>query len=138
MIQKIFKKATSAALILTLSFSVACQSEKTDTQEEAEVATAEAAAPAAAVVTEKRPAPEFFVIPEEMVKKRVWICEDDVSDIFHTAHDCSVLVQCKGKGTFRNLLLHKAIEDYGRYNCQECSKDLNVIFDSEAVRNLKS
>jgi hypothetical protein len=79
-----------------------------------------------------RPAPEFFVIPPHLAKARVWICEEASSDIFHKKHDCPVLKQCKGG--FRNMLLTRAIEDFGRYNCQECSKDLDSVFDEELVR----
>lgn len=84
--------------------------------------------------TETRPAPTFFVIPPDLADKRVWICENASSDLFHVQHDCPVLVQCKGKGSFRNLTIVRAIEDYGRYNCQVCSKDLNHIFDEDMVR----
>ncbi|MHA6248786.1 hypothetical protein ACXYMU_12665 [Pontibacter sp. CAU 1760] len=81
---------------------------------------------------EKRPAPEFFVIAPDMAQNRMWICEDESSDIFHTQHDCSLLVQCKG--TFRNVTLIRAVEDYGRYNCQVCSRELDHIFDEGMVR----
>ncbi|GAB3819583.1 hypothetical protein GCM10028895_18220 [Pontibacter rugosus] len=121
---------------MLLSISVACQ------QQESQEETATVAAPendaseTTAAVNEKRPAPTFFFIPKELSNKRVWICEDGVSDIFHLKHDCPILVQCKGKGNFRNLLLPKAIEEYGRYNCPECSKELDHIFDENAVRAL--
>lgn len=84
--------------------------------------------------TEMRPAPTFFVIPPDMAEKRVWICENVASDLFHVQHDCPVLIACKGKGSFRNLTLVRAIEDFGRYNCQTCSEALNHVFDEELVR----
>ncbi|OKL40154.1 hypothetical protein [Pontibacter flavimaris] len=126
------KTFTYSVFILALGALAACQPTETGKQEEA-VATAAPAAPNTAV---KRAAPEFFVIPEDMARKRVWICEDGVSDIFHVKHDCPILVQCKGKGSFRNLVLPRAIEEYGRYNCQECSKELDIIFDRDAVREI--
>ncbi|MEJ8801636.1 hypothetical protein [Pontibacter sp. H249] len=101
----------------------ACQ-QNTEQQEATVQATAET----------KRPAPEFFVIPEDLVNKRVWICENATADVFHMKHDCPVLIACKGKGTFRNVTVPRAVEDYGRYNCQECAKDLDYIFDEDAVR----
>lgn len=122
-------------LLLCCAFA-SCQQQ--ETAADATKATEEAAQPAVAATTsEPRPAPEFYVVPEELLEKRVWICEDGSADIFHLKHDCPVLIQCKGKGSFRNLLLPKAIEDYGRYNCQECSKELDHIFDDEVVRSVK-
>ncbi|MCX2740126.1 hypothetical protein [Pontibacter anaerobius] len=129
------KQLRNAAFILALCTVASCQPAETEQQEQAPEVT-EAPAQTAAVAAEKRPAPEFFVIPENMLKKRVWICEDGVSDIFHVQHDCPVLIECRGKGTFRNLVLPRAIEDYGRYNCQVCSKDLDMIFDKDAVREM--
>jgi len=125
----------SAAGVLVLGAVSSCQPTGSSASEEAQAAAAtpEATAPD---TTAKRPAPDFFVVPQDMLKKRVWICEDEVSDIFHVQHDCPVLVECKGKGTFRNLLLPRAIEAFGRYNCQECSKDLDIIFDKDAVRTI--
>ena len=125
-------KAFAFILILG-STSMACQ-QNTAQQEEEVTSTAAAPATEATQVVDKRPAPEFFVIPEEMVKKRVWICENNTADIFHVKHDCPVLLECKGNGTFRNITLPKAIEFYGRYNCQVCAKDMDVIFDEDAVR----
>ncbi|ARS35942.1 hypothetical protein [Pontibacter actiniarum] len=125
----------SALIAFTLCTGLACQQQ--EAQEETAIeATEEAAAQATAVVGEKRPAPEFFFIPSELENKRVWICEDGISDIFHLKHDCPILIQCKGKGSFRNLLLPKAIEQYGRYNCQECSQELDHIFDEDVARTL--
>lgn len=116
---------------LTLVATIAaCQQNNEQKQEEP---TTEAAAAATPVVA-KRPAPEFYVIPEEMVNKRVWICENTTADIFHVKHDCPLLLECKGNGTFRNIPLPKAIEFYGRYNCQECAKELDHIYDEDAIR----
>lgn len=119
----------SAALLLAVCCSLSgCgqTDEKTDTaQAAATVAVADTLPPA-------RPAPEFFVIPPHVAKTRVWICIDESSDIFHTKHDCPVLVQCKGN--FRNMLLVRAVEDFGRYNCQECSQGMDHIYDEELVR----
>lgn len=127
-----YKSITNIAFVLCLCAMASCQ--PAETADSAEAGAVAETATAAADTTAKRPAPEFFVIPESMVRKRVWICEDGVADIFHVQHDCPVLVKCKG--SFRNLLLPRAIEDYGRYNCQECSKDLDDIFDKDAVREM--
>ncbi|SFU54069.1 hypothetical protein SAMN04487941_1396 [Pontibacter akesuensis] len=136
-ILKLFSKLMKVALFALLAFAaVACQPEKENSEAIAATATEEAAVPATAAVAEKRPAPVFFFVPQELVDKRVWICDNEVSDIFHLQHDCPILVQCKGNGTFRNLKLPRAIEEFGRYNCQECSKELDVIFDEDAVRVL--
>lgn len=89
----------------------------------------------AADTSQKRPAPDFFVIPPELADKRVWVCENETADTFHTQHDCSVLAQCtKTNGTFKNVTLVRAVEAYGRYNCEVCSKDLDHIFDRDMVR----
>ncbi|WP_299754382.1 hypothetical protein [uncultured Pontibacter sp.] len=124
-----------SAFVGSLLIMASCQPAETEQQAE-ESSTPETETAVTSAATEKRPAPEFFVVPEEMLKKRVWICEDGQSDIFHVQHDCPVLVQCKGRGSFRNLLITRAIEDYDRYNCQVCSKDLDIIFDQDAVRVL--
>lgn len=120
------------ALLLAIACTVlACQetAESEDTQEtEAVTSVFEAE------TTEPRPAPTFFVIPPDLAEKRVWICESTSTDLFHVRHDCPLLAQCKGKGSFRNLTLVRAIEDYGRYNCHVCSEDLDHIFDEEMVR----
>ena len=118
-------------IVLFGATSLACQE---NTEQQSETTTTEATEAEATPVASKRPEPEFFVIPEDMVNKRVWICENETADIFHVKHDCPVLIQCKGKGTFRNVTLPRAIEDYGRYNCQECAKELDYIFDEDAVR----
>ncbi|GAB3201390.1 hypothetical protein ABID22_004054 [Pontibacter aydingkolensis] len=126
------KLSRSLAFTLILSAtSLACQ-ENAEQQEEAD--SIENSTADATPVVNKRPAPKFFVIPEDMVKKRVWICENQTADVFHLKHDCPVLIECKGKGTFRNVTLPKAIEEYGRYNCQVCAKELDSIFDEDAVR----
>ena len=123
-------KAFSFVLILSGTL-LSCQ-DKTDQTEE--VATTEVSDIEATPVVNKRPAPEFFYMPMGMENKRVWICENNTADDFHLKHDCPILLQCKGKGSFRNVILPKAIEFYGRYNCQECSKELDHIFDENAVR----
>lgn len=112
-------------IAMALSFTFCQQTEETATDSEV---TESATAPQ----PEKRPAPEFFVIAPDMAQNRMWICEDGSSDIFHTQHDCSLLVQCKG--TFRNVTLIRAVEDYGRYNCQVCSRELDHVFDEGMVR----
>lgn len=133
--QHVAQLLTCAAFAVMLLTAGGCQS--TPSEENAETAVVEEqAADTAAVATAARPAPEFYAIPEDMMNKRVWICEDGSADIFHVKHDCPVLIQCKGKGSFRNLLLPKAIEVYGRYNCQECSKEYDIIFDQDAVRDI--
>ena len=117
---------------MTLLLAIACcffGCQQTD--EEAAASQAEIVAAADTPAT-ARPAPEFFLIPQDIAKNRAWICVDEASDVFHTKNDCPVLVQCKG--SFRNLTLVRAIEDFGRYNCQECSPDLDHIFDEEMVR----
>jgi flavoprotein len=120
----------SYILLLAFCLLFSCQSndENTAATSQVEVTDTVTAADAAAA----RPAPSFFVIPSDMAKNRVWICIEASSDIFHVKHDCPVLKQCKG--TFRNLTLTRAIEDFGRYNCQECSKDYDHIFDEQLVR----
>ncbi|PRY05713.1 hypothetical protein CLV24_12930 [Pontibacter ummariensis] len=121
-------------LLFTCSTLFSCQP-KTEEATSAAAGT-EAPAEAAVAAVEPRPAPDFFYVPQEMMEKRVWICEDGVADIFHVQHDCPVLLECKGKGSFRNLPLIKAIETYGRYNCLVCSEDLGHIFDEDAVRDM--
>jgi hypothetical protein len=129
-----FSEQIKGPVIYILLFAVcllfSCQSntENTAATSQVEVTDTVAAADTAAA----RPAPSFFVIPPDMAKSRVWICIEASSDIFHVKHDCPVLKQCKG--TFRNLTLTRAIEDFGRYNCQECSKDYDHIFDEQRVR----
>ncbi|WP_460925319.1 hypothetical protein [Pontibacter brevis] len=116
-------------LLLTVTCSVfSCQqTEETDQTEAANTITA-------ADTTAVRPAPTFYVIPPDLAEERVWICENASFDVFHVQHDCPLLAECKGKGTFRNLTLVRAIEDYGRYNCYVCSEELAHIFDEEMVR----
>lgn len=122
---------TRLALLLAITCSLfGCQ--QADEEAAASQAENSAADAVADTQTPARPAPEFFLIPPDMAKNRVWICVDESADVFHTKHDCPVLVQCKG--SFRNLTLVRAIEDFGRYNCQECSRDLDHIFDEDMVR----
>ncbi len=84
--------------------------------------------------TSRRPSPKFYIVPPNLAEQRVWICDNAVSDIFHITYDCPLLLACKGKGSFRNVVLLRAIEDYGRYNCQSCSKALDDVFDENKVR----
>ena len=116
-------------LAITCSF-IGCR--QADEKTEASQASAAATVAVAEARTTARPAPEFFVIPPYMAQSRVWICIDETADVFHTKHDCPVLVACKG--SFRNMTLYRAIDDFGRYNCQECSQNLDHIFDEDLVR----
>jgi hypothetical protein len=120
------------AILLALLVTISCQQQGP----EHENTTPEVSNETPATLTsEKRPAPEFFVIDnKELASKRVWILEDSQSDIFHLKHDCPLLISGKGKGTFKNVTVARAIEDFGRYNCQECSKELDHIFDENAIR----
>ena len=118
---------TPLALLLAIACSIfSCQ------QTDEAAAAAQSETLAADTPATARPAPEFFLIPQDISKNRAWICVDEAADVFHTKNDCPVLVQCKG--SFRNLTLVRAIEDFGRYNCQECSSDLDHIFDEDMVR----
>jgi len=117
------------AVILLGSCQQAAEQETTATEQKT------AATPMASADTaQKRPAPTFYLIPPNMVRQRVWICDAVTADIFHTKADCPVLLECRGKGNFRNVSLQRAIEEYGRYNCQTCSQDLDHIFDEDMVR----
>ena len=118
------------AVILLGSCRQATEQEAANAEQE----TVTAAQLAAADTAQKRPAPTFYLIPPQIVRQRVWICDAAVSDIFHTKADCPVLLECRGKGNFRNVSLQRAIEEYGRYNCQTCSQDLDHIFDEDMVR----
>ncbi|NDK56696.1 hypothetical protein [Pontibacter fetidus] len=121
-------KATALAIVCsTLLF--ACQSAE-QPQEEANVATEQTAA--AADTVQRRPAPDFYVIPPGMERKRVWVCDDASKDVFHTKNTCEALRPCNG--AFRNVSLQRAIEEYGRYNCEICSKELSDIFDDKKIR----
>ncbi len=81
---------------------------------------------------QRRPAPEFFIIPPGLAKNRVWLCDDGVSDIFHVKNDCPLFMTCNA--TKRNVSLARAIEEYDRYNCPICSEELSHIFDEEMIR----
>ncbi len=119
-------------LLLALVVTVSCQQQE---PEQEETITEVATETPTTLASKKRPAPEFFVINnKDLATKRVWILEDGQSDIFHLKHDCPLLIAGKGKGTFKNVTVARAIEDFGRYNCQECSKELDHIFDENAVR----
>ena len=118
----------AAFAIVCSSVLFSCQSAE-QTQEEAKVATEQTAI---ADTVQRRPAPDFFVIPPGMERKRVWLCDDASKDVFHTTNTCEALRPCNG--AFRNVSLQRAIEEYGRYNCEICSKELSDIFDAEKVR----
>lgn len=120
----IFKTALLAAFTILTLFS--CQPSETDLDTTAETQLA------AADSVSKRPAPEFFIIPPDLVKSRVWLCDDGVADIFHVKNDCPVFMTCRA--TKRNVSLPRAIEEYGRYNCTTCSKELDHIFDEDMIR----
>lgn len=81
---------------------------------------------------QRRPAPEFYVIAPGTERTRVWVCDDNRSDIFHVNNKCEVLLTCTG--IYKNVSLQRAIEDYGRYNCDSCSQEFADIFDQEKVR----
>ena len=120
-----------AIVILASGLLASCQS----AEQPAEEPVANTNQPTiAADTTTRRPAPEFFIIPKGMERKRVWICDDNMSDIFHVSNTCEALKGCLG--TFRNVMLVRAIEDYGRYNCEVCSKELADIFDEDKVRDM--
>lgn len=121
-------KHTFAGLFVLLLSLAGCQTPDQDTTATDQTTASEISAEARPA----RPKPEFFSIPPDLEKKRVYICIDDSDDTFHQKHDCPVLVACKG--TFRNLTLTRAIEDFDRYNCETCSSDLAYIFDENAVR----
>ncbi|GAA4430260.1 hypothetical protein GCM10023188_16690 [Pontibacter saemangeumensis] len=118
----------SLLLLVFAGTLLSCQ----HTDEKTAASQAETAVAVAGTQPKARPAPEFFLIPPDMAKNRVWICMDESANLFHTKNDCPLLVPCKG--TFRNLTLVRAIEDFGRYNCQECSRELDHIFDENKVR----
>ncbi|WP_162425612.1 hypothetical protein [Pontibacter pudoricolor] len=120
-------KTIALAIVCSTAFT-SCQSTETQ-QEEAPVATERATA---ADTTQRRPAPEFYIIPKGMERKRVWVCDDNVSDIFHVDNTCEILRTCTG--TFRNVSLQRAIEEYGRYNCTVCASELADIFDENKIR----
>ncbi|WP_162054334.1 hypothetical protein [Pontibacter pamirensis] len=126
---KVASACRNALLLAVTCIFFACQETvETDDTPQSEAATSVAGAD----TTETRPAPDFFIIPPDLAEKRVWICENASSDIFHVQHDCPLLVECKGN--FRNVIIPRAIETYGRYNCQVCSEDLDHIFDEDMVR----
>jgi hypothetical protein len=120
-------KVVALAIVCSTLFA-SCQSTEKQ-QEEAPVAIEQTAT---VDTTQRRPAPEFYIIPKGMERKRVWVCDDKVSDIFHVNNECEILRTCTG--TFRNVSLQRAIEEYGRYNCTVCAKDLADIFDENKIR----
>ncbi len=128
-----YMKIARAALAGTCMCLLLTGCQGTENKEkETTAATSEEAAAADTAQVARRPAPEFFVITPELKDRRVWICDDSNLDIFHVKNDCDNLRGCKG--TFRNVTIPRAIEEYGRYNCENCSSDLAYIFDEDAVR----
>lgn len=125
---KTFRDFILAAVVPALMLA-GCQ----PSEEQATETTAQQA-PAATQPVQKRPAPDFYIIPPDMVRDRVWVCDDAVSDVFHLKNDCPVLAGCSDQATFRNVSLQRAIEHYGRYNCQTCSLELDHIFDEGMIR----
>ncbi|NEM97067.1 hypothetical protein [Pontibacter burrus] len=81
---------------------------------------------------QRRPAPKFYVIAPGTERTRVWVCDDNRSDIFHVDNKCELLLNCTG--VFKNVSLQRAIEDYGRYNCDKCSQRFADVFDINKVR----
>lgn len=125
---KIFTKAVVLAAVAISTLFSCQQNESNNAATTAEVQAAEADS----VQKERRPAPEFFIIPQELAKNRVWLCDDGISDIFHVKNNCPVFMTCKS--TKRNVSLPRAIEEYGMYNCHTCSEELNHIFDEDKIR----
>ncbi|MCJ8164532.1 hypothetical protein MKJ04_06710 [Pontibacter sp. E15-1] len=122
------KKLRGILLLAVACGAFSCQ----QTDESAAMAVGASTNQTVAATTPTRPAPDFYIIPPEMAQDHVWLCIDNASDLFHEQHDCPLLVQCKG--TFRSVKLVRAIEDFGRYNCPECSQHLDHIFDEDMVR----
>ncbi|WP_347158555.1 hypothetical protein [Pontibacter chitinilyticus] len=120
-----------SAAIFTLLLLASCQP---STENKATITSQVSSAATPADTVQKRPAPTFYIIPPDLIRKRVWLCDAPAADVFHTRNDCPVLLECRGKGTFRNVTLQRAIEEYGRYNCPVCSKELSSIFDENLVR----
>ena len=119
---------TAIVATLLISATIACQ----PTEQPETIATEPTAELAPADTIPPRPAPKFFVIEPGTERKRVWICEDQFSDEFHINNECPVLRTCQG--VFKNVTLYRAIETYGNYNCQTCSKAYDTVFDSTTVR----
>lgn len=123
------------ALTIILFVALAgCQNKGNKEQDAMHTQNKEAVADTAQQVR-RRPNPTFYIVPPELKDQRVWICDESHLDIFHIKNDCDYLRGCKG--TFRNLSIIRAIEEYGRYNCENCSADLAHIFDENVVRSSK-
>ncbi|TXK49116.1 hypothetical protein FVR03_06960 [Pontibacter qinzhouensis] len=125
------KEMQVSVLVFLLSFT-ACQSPE---QNQADTVAAEQTPTTSLADSlaqkERRPAPEFHRIPTDMAQERVYVCDDANADVFHTQYDCELLAACKT--VKKNVTIIRAVEDYGRYNCDICSKDLAVIFDDQQV-----
>lgn len=122
-------KKTLAGMFGLLILLAACQSPDNAQTEQTNVQ--ETSAIADTTKREPRPKPEYYSF-KGLEKKRVYICMDPSEDTFHQKHDCPVLISCAS--TFRNLSLPRAVEAFGRYNCETCSADLAYVFDEDAVR----
>lgn len=116
------------ALAIVCSLLFACQPTEKQ-QEEQPVAEQTIAAPD---TVKLRPAPEFFFFEKGQERKRVWVCDDGKTDVFHVDNTCELLLTCTG--TYRNVSLARAIEEYGRYNCESCSQELADVFNEDKVR----
>ncbi|MEJ8757421.1 hypothetical protein WG947_10460 [Pontibacter sp. H259] len=130
-IPQLVHRATGLFTIIILSgiLTTACQPTEEKVVEEAVTVTNQVTA---ADTTERRPAPTFYIIPKGMERKRMWVCDDNMSDVFHKSNTCELLKGCTG--IFKNVSLQRAIEEYGRYNCEICSNDLADIFNENKVR----
>ncbi|WP_187263329.1 hypothetical protein [Pontibacter beigongshangensis] len=127
-----FLKEFNVFVLFLTVFAAACQApEQEHTDGTTAIDQTEAAAADSAAQQERRPAPQFHRIPTEMARDRVYVCDDANADVFHTKYDCETLNGCKTLK--KNVMLLRAVEDYGRYNCDICSKDLAVIFDEQQV-----
>ncbi|MBC5772497.1 hypothetical protein H8S95_00330 [Pontibacter sp. KCTC 32443] len=117
-----------AFFILCSTFLAGCQpSEQQET-----TTTAVEQTTAAADRVQRRPAPKFYIIPPGSERTRVFVCDNGNDDVFHKDGGCKVFTDCKG--TKRNVSLQRAIEEFGRYNCEVCSKELGDIFDDKKIR----
>ncbi|MFT2009597.1 hypothetical protein ACMA1I_13035 [Pontibacter sp. 13R65] len=124
------KLLKSSIFILALSANACQSSEQEQTQGSV---TDQSTVPAvdSAAQTERRPAPDFHRIPTENAQDRVYVCDDAHADVFHTEYNCELLNGCQT--VKKNVTLIRAVEDYGRYNCDICSKDMAIIFDEKQV-----
>ncbi|MBB6612482.1 hypothetical protein H7F15_15665 [Pontibacter sp. Tf4] len=107
----------------------ACQ----PTEQQQETTVANPQQPAITIdTTQRRPAPDFYVIAPGTERKRVWVCDDQRSDVFHVDNRCEVLLTCTG--VYKNVSLQRAVEEYDRYHCETCSQEYADMFDQDKVR----